>query len=459
MKKNISTIFALIIVLISVDAFSQTYSKRFGIEVNGGLREYHGDLGSALFFARKPDYQAIGVSLNYYINPSFDASLYGSVGDLGFYEDLPFAMEVNGLEYLTRGFRSRITDGLIGLTYKFNNGYILPEDGMFKPYVKGGWGIIQSISDLHHVEDGIPRPIHRTWYAAHWNLGVGVRVTLTDYLDLSLQTLLNYSFDDNYDGMPFTLDQAQLNSARVPGNKPLHDIYMYHSIGFVYSFGDNGRGAAYKFGDEDGDGVTDEYDKCPGTPKGWPVDEEGCPLDEDKDGVPDHLDKCPGTPAGVEVDEDGCPLDSDGDGVPNYLDKCPDTPEGVNVDEDGCPVVTDEERAELDNAAKGVYFEINSSTLKEESYEKLDVLVEFMNSHPGLTIVVEGHTDNTGNPESNKKLSQERVNSVKDYLVSKGIDRSRLKAVGYGQEKPLYDNNTEEGRVKNRRVYFDIQKD
>lgn len=454
MKKKISTIFTLLIVLLSIDTFSQTYSKRFGIEVNGGIREYHGDLGSALFFARRPDYQAIGVSLNYYINPSFDASLYGSAGDLGFYAPVDPIYDQR-----IRGFRARITDGLIGLTYKFNNGYLLPEDGMFKPYVKGGWGVMQSISNLVHVEEGHPNPIHRTWYAAHWNLGLGVRVTLTDFLDLSLQTLLNYSFDDNYDGMPFTLAQAQLNSARVAGNKPLHDIYMYHSVGFVFSFGDNGRGAAYKFGDEDGDGVTDEYDKCPGTPKGWPVDEDGCPLDEDKDGVPDHLDKCPGTPAGVAVDADGCPLDSDGDGVPDYLDKCPGTPEGIEVDEDGCPIVTEEERAELDNAAKGVYFEINSATLKEESFEKLDVLVKFMETHPGLTIIVEGHTDNTGNAEYNLKLSQDRVNSVKDYLVSKGVDRSRLKAVGYGQEKPLYDNNTEEGRAQNRRVYFDIKKE
>lgn len=449
MNKRNFTIFALVLLITSFDAFAQTYNKRFGIEVNGGLREYHGDLGSALFFARKPDYQAMGISLNYFINPSFDASLYGSVGDLGFYTVVDPLYDQR-----VQGFRARITDGLIGLTYKFNNGYILPEDGLFKPYVKGGWGVVQSISNLVHVQEGHPNPIHRTWYAAHWNLGLGVRVKLTEFLDFSIQTLLNYSFDDNYDGMPFTLAQAQLNTARVEGNKPLHDIFMYHSAGFVFSFGDNGRGAAYKFGDEDKDGVTDEYDKCPGTPKGWPVDEDGCPLDEDKDGVPDHLDKCPGTPRGYKVDENGCPFDRDGDGVIDEEDLCPDEP--GSVENKGCPDVTEEERAELDNAAKGVYFEINSAQLKEESFTKLDVLVAFMKKHPEVNITVEGHTDNTGNPESNKTLSQQRVNSVKDYLESKGVDRARMKAVGYGQDKPLYDNNTEEGRAQNRRVYFSI---
>ncbi|MFP3870965.1 MAG: thrombospondin type 3 repeat-containing protein, partial [Syntrophobacteria bacterium] len=67
--------------------------------------------------------------------------------------------------------------------------------------------------------------------------------------------------------------------------------------------------------DSDGDGVYDDVDVCPGTPKGVTVDEKGCPLDSDGDGVPDYQDRCPGTPAGVVVDSYGCPLDSDGDGV------------------------------------------------------------------------------------------------------------------------------------------------
>jgi OOP family OmpA-OmpF porin len=92
--------------------------------------------------------------------------------------------------------------------------------------------------------------------------------------------------------------------------------------------------------DSDGDGVPDDLDKCPETPKGVAVDKDGCPVDSDGDGVPDYLDKCPGTPAGVKVDKVGCPLDSDGDGVPNYLDKCPGTPAGVKVDKDGCPAIT-----------------------------------------------------------------------------------------------------------------------
>ena len=94
--------------------------------------------------------------------------------------------------------------------------------------------------------------------------------------------------------------------------------------------------------DADGDGVLDVNDKCPGTPRGVAVDATGCPLDSDGDGIPDYLDKCPNTPAGTKVDDRGCPFtDADGDGIPDYLDKCPDSPKGIPVGPDGCPLDSD----------------------------------------------------------------------------------------------------------------------
>jgi len=94
--------------------------------------------------------------------------------------------------------------------------------------------------------------------------------------------------------------------------------------------------------DSDGDGVLDVNDKCPGTPRGVAVDATGCPLDSDGDGIPDYLDRCPGTPAGTKVDDRGCPFtDADGDGIPDYLDKCPDSPKGIPVGPDGCPLDSD----------------------------------------------------------------------------------------------------------------------
>ena len=92
--------------------------------------------------------------------------------------------------------------------------------------------------------------------------------------------------------------------------------------------------------DSDGDGVLDQVDKCPGTPRGVKVDANGCPLDSDGDGIPDYLDKCPDTPAGVKVDATGCPLDRDGDGVPDFQDRCPDR--AGPASNTGCPEIKDE---------------------------------------------------------------------------------------------------------------------
>jgi outer membrane protein OmpA-like peptidoglycan-associated protein len=88
--------------------------------------------------------------------------------------------------------------------------------------------------------------------------------------------------------------------------------------------------------DSDLDGIQNNHDRCPSTPRGAQVDPRGCPSDEDGDGVPTGIDRCPGSVAGATVDETGCPKDSDSDNIPDGLDRCPDTPPGVLVDANGC---------------------------------------------------------------------------------------------------------------------------
>jgi OmpA-OmpF porin, OOP family len=180
----------------------------------------------------------------------------------------------------------------------------------------------------------------------------------------------------------------------------------------------------------------------------------GCPpccdkeviLDSDKDGVPDNLDKCPDTPEGVTVDKDGCPLDSDKDGVYDYKDKCPDTPYGLKVDEVGCS-------HEKLSIALNVEFDTAKAVVKEKYNGEIKKVADFMKKYPSTKAEIAGHTDNIGKEEYNKKLSQARADSIKQYLIDKfGIDSSRLSAVGYGFDKPIADNATEEGRQKNRRV-------
>jgi OOP family OmpA-OmpF porin len=215
--------------------------------------------------------------------------------------------------------------------------------------------------------------------------------------------------------------------------------------------------------DSDKDGVPDNADKCPGTPAGVAVDNDGCPLDSDKDGVYDYMDKCPGTPAGVAVDNDGCPLDSDKDGVYDYLDKCPGTPAGVKVDKDGCPppvvqkvvpqAAAAPELIEKGRTTLNVLFDTNKADIKKNSFKEVDTLAAVLKQYPEINVVIEGHTDSVGSDAYNKKLSQSRADAVKKYMVDKaGIDAKRIKAVGFGEEKPVADNATKEGKAKNRRV-------
>lgn len=99
-----------------------------------------------------------------------------------------------------------------------------------------------------------------------------------------------------------------------------------------------------------------------------------------------------------------------------------------------------------------INFETGKSTIKSESQTIVDELYMMLNNNPSLKITIEGHTDNVGNAASNKTLSEQRAASVKSALVSKGIAADRIKTAGYGQDKPVADNSTEEGKAKNRRV-------
>jgi OOP family OmpA-OmpF porin len=205
--------------------------------------------------------------------------------------------------------------------------------------------------------------------------------------------------------------------------------------------------------DSDGDGVWDGIDRCPDTPRGAIVDEWGCPKDSDGDGVWDGIDRCPDTPRGAIVDEWGCPKDSDGDGVWDGIDRCPDTPPGTPVNPDGCPkaapLFTEDKKVLI---LEGVFFEFDKAILKPVSRVTLDRVARSLLDWPEVRVAVAGHTDWIGADDYNKDLSYRRARAVKDYLVSKGVAADRMEVRGFGESRPIADNESEAGRAKNRRV-------
>jgi outer membrane protein OmpA-like peptidoglycan-associated protein len=206
--------------------------------------------------------------------------------------------------------------------------------------------------------------------------------------------------------------------------------------------------------DADGDELPDEQDSCPAEP--GPPENRGCPVkDSDGDGIENDQDSCPAEPGPPE--RQGCPEeDTDKDGVPNRADSCVSAP-GPEQNA-GCPqhevpsVLLTPRQLEL----KGkVYFEAAQARVQQRSYLLLNWVARVLNEHPEIPLVVVGaHTDDRGFADANRRLSQQRAEAVRDYLIEKGVSPGRLQAKGYGPDRPIDSNATSIGRENNRRVEF-----
>jgi OOP family OmpA-OmpF porin len=161
--------------------------------------------------------------------------------------------------------------------------------------------------------------------------------------------------------------------------------------------------------------------------------------------------------------------DDDGDGVANKYDKCPNTPQGVKVDGSGCPlpelknetkviekiVVTEEDKKVVAEAISNLEFDLGKATIRSTSHASLNRVATLL-IEKNFSLKLAGHTDNTGSRELNLRLSKERAEAVKAYLVSKGANASRIEATGYGPDQPIASNSTADGRQQNRRVEFTL---
>lgn len=257
--------------------------------------------------------------------------------------------------------------------------------------------------------------------------------------------------------------------------------------------------------DSDSDGVFDGPDRCPDTPRGAGVDARGCPEDSDEDGVPNVNDRCADTPEGAVVDASGCPRDSDGDTIVDGLDRCSETPRGATVDALGCPgdedqdgvldgidrcprtgaglrvdafgcpagqdpagaqpapqqAAPDEEPAdrvavppelEAGRWVLDVQFASGSARLQPGSAPVLDRAARVLLDNPSLRVEVAGHTDATGNPQQNVRLSLLRAEAVRQYLIQRGVPPQRLVAQGYGSTRPVAEGSSAQANARNRRV-------
>lgn len=172
--------------------------------------------------------------------------------------------------------------------------------------------------------------------------------------------------------------------------------------------------------------------------------------------------------AAMEADAKRYLTDSDKDGVSDFFDKCPNTPAGVQVDGAGCEikvtqttvnpvrvVVTEEDRRIVAEAIKNLEFDFAKSTIRAKSHASLNRVADLLKTKD-FSLKLAGHTDNVGSDAANLKLSKDRAESVKTYLVGQGANASRIEATGYGESQPIQTNKTAAGRQANRRVEFTL---
>jgi OmpA-OmpF porin, OOP family len=330
--------------------------------------------------------------------------------------------------------------------------------------------------------------------ASEWRYGIGGFVPLRDNtLRLGLQIFGsaplagdNSTFEQNVplewlaEGR-FHFDKAKQAYVGLAGGTrflPAYspDFRVIASVGYWFSIADTdpkSPGKRYKSfadhgGDRDKDGIPDDIDLCPDEPedKKPPNPDDGCPAlpDRDGDGIPDISDKCPDQPEDFDhiEDADGCPEDdADKDGIPDAQDACPKEPGEKDPDpaKNGCPKfirrITGSSEIQI---LKPVQFATAKATILPNSYPILDEVVRLLKVNPEIThLDIEGHTDNRGSDDLNEKLSNDRAVSVMKYLVDHGIEAKRLAAQGFGPKRPIADNNTADGRAKNRRTEFHIR--
>jgi outer membrane protein OmpA-like peptidoglycan-associated protein len=210
-------------------------------------------------------------------------------------------------------------------------------------------------------------------------------------------------------------------------------------------------------GDRDNDGIVDSKDVCPDLAEdndGF-QDDDGCPdFDNDNDGIQDAKDKCPSESEDKDgfEDQDGCPdNDNDKDGIPDARDNCPDVAGDAN--RNGCPFKAPA-KIEDNFILEGVTFRTGSAEITEDSYQNLDQVYESLAKYNDRKYEIAGHTDNTSTDKINIKLSLDRANAVREYLINRGIEAGRLVGKGYGSSRPKADNKTAAGRSLNRRIEF-----
>lgn len=299
------------------------------------------------------------------------------------------------------------------------------EWGMIIPYVKAGAGYLSGKAETSNIPGGMNPGSKENWFIP---VGAGVKIAVSKGINLDLGYDVNFVRSQNFDGVAtgnndrFAYGHAGLEFAL--GKKEQPQLQSYSAIASL-------RKASAEESAELRNMLSTAEQRAQREREQYAKDLG----DDDGDGVANKFDKCPGTPAGTTVDGSGCPMKT-----PTQVTKV---------------VVTDADRKVVRDAINNLEFDLGKSTIRAKSYPTLDRVAALL-VEKNFSLKLAGHTDNTGSKELNMRLSKDRAESVKSYLVSKGANASRIEATGYGPDQPIATNKTAAGRQQNRRVEFTL---
>jgi OOP family OmpA-OmpF porin len=293
-----------------------------------------------------------------------------------------------------------------------------------------------------------------------WHFGIGAKIPITHVLSARLDLRDTLTQNTQQDGQAqtfevllglFTTVERSRKEPPPPPPDSDHDGYIDSEDQCPQEQGIAPRGCP---ADTDSDGVLDRDDFCPREAGPAP---NGCPdPDPDHDGVPLPCDQCPKE---VGVKPTGCPIrDTDGDGIFDDKDKCVDKPETRNgfEDDDGCPDTIPDAVKKFSGVIQGISFDKNKATIRPQSKATLANAATVLKNFPSVNLEISGHTSSEGDAAVNQRLSQERADAVKQWLVDNGVPGERIKTRGAGADEPIADNKTAAGREKNRRIEFKV---
>jgi OOP family OmpA-OmpF porin len=410
--------------------------RRFSVGVNGGLLAPVAPTGGSNDFTKWKAQAGYGAYVKYQILHSLGIQANYTGGKLAGNNDRKLGndktpdREVNSFETSLKwsaGLSAVVNVATINWMYKKNAVQI---------YVSAGGGLagyspkissqVEGGNMVEYKKDGVIKEFYVP-------IGAGLKFKLSESVNLDLGYTMHYVDGDNLDGYNYG---------------PNRDKFSYGYAGLEFPLGKRAKPALnwqnparvmYDELAQQKANLQSELEASRALNTKLTADVDKLMADADGDGVSDYFDKCPGTTAGTKVDGSGCELPKD------------TTPKQIITK----VTITEDDRRLIKDAIQNLEFETAKSSIKASSYPSLDKVAEMLRTK-GFSLKLGGHTDNVGNATKNMALSKDRAESVKQYLVEHGANPSKIEAVGYGANQPIANNKTAAGRQKNRRVEFTI---